>query len=173
MTVHRQTVLPRAPARGQLLVTNAVAEQTRQHLRRFIGDDGRRHEGIVLWAGRTDGAYTFAVAAVAVAADHGPGFVEMPEAAVGAAARAARARGLAVLAQVHSHPGSDTRHSDGDDRLVLMPYEGMFSLVVANYGDGSLDPTHGAGLHQFQQGRWVLIDPVGDSMVIIPTVINP
>ena len=62
------------------------------------------------------------------------------ENATGNASRAARALGLSVVAQVHTHPGRDTRHSDGDDDLVLMPYEGMFSLVVGEYGHGSLLP---------------------------------
>jgi proteasome lid subunit RPN8/RPN11 len=173
MSVRRHTPLPRGPAHGRLLVTDAVAEQTRWHLQRSAGVCGHRHEGVVLWAGRADGPDTVVVAAVAVAAEHGPDFVHIPEAAVGAAARAARAHRLALLAQVHSHPGDDTRHSDGDDRLVLMPYEGMFSLVVGCYGDGPLHPTHGAGLHQFQQGQWVLVDPVDSSFVIIPAMIVP
>jgi proteasome lid subunit RPN8/RPN11 len=112
-------------------------------------------------------------AAVAVAVEHGRGFVHVAEMAVGTAARAARAHGLAVVAQVHSHPEDDTRHSDGDDQLVLMPHEGMFSLVVSRYGDGALHPAQGAGLHQFQDGRWVLIDPVDTSFLVIPAVIVP
>jgi proteasome lid subunit RPN8/RPN11 len=127
----------------------------------------------VLWAGRTDGSDTLIAAAVAVAAEHGRGFVHMAEAAVGTAARAARAHGLALLTQVHSHPKDDTRHSDGDDRLVLMPYQGMFSLVVGRYGDGALHPAYGAGLHQFQDGRWVLVDPVDTAFLVIPAVIVP
>lgn len=173
MSVHRNTLLPRGRARGRLLVTDAAAEQTRRHLQRSAAADGRRHEGIVLWAGRPVGLDTVVAAAVAVAAEHGPGFVHVAEAAVGMAARAARAQGLAVLAQVHSHPEDDTRHSDGDDQLVLMPYEGMFSLVVGRYGDGALHPAQGAGLHQFQDGRWVLIDPVDTSFLVIPAVIVP
>jgi proteasome lid subunit RPN8/RPN11 len=173
MSVYRQTPLSKGPARGRLLVTEVVAEQTRRHLQQSVGGDGRRHEGIVLWAGRSAGPDTIVAAAVAVAAEHGRGFVHTPEAAVGVAARAARAHGLAVLAQVHSHPGTETRHSDGDDRLVLMPYEGMFSLVVGRYGDGALHPAQGAGLHQFQDGRWVLIDPVDTSFVVVPAVIVP
>ena len=79
---------------------------------------------------------------------------------------------LAVVAQVHSHPGSDTRHSDGDDKLILMPYEGMFSLVVANYGDGGLLTSEGASLHQYQDRRWVLITaPTSDTLIIVPPVI--
>jgi proteasome lid subunit RPN8/RPN11 len=155
------------------LVTQVAAEQTSRHLQRSLGADGRRHEGIVLWAGRSAGLDTVVVAAVALAAEHGRGFVHVAEAAVGAAARATRAHGLAVLAQVHSHPGTDTCHSDGDDQLVLMPYEGMFSLVVGRYGDGALHPAHGAGLHQFQDSRWVFIDPVDTAFSVIPAVIVP
>ena len=173
MTVHRQTPLPRGRARGRLLVAETVAEQTRKQLQQSVGADGRRHEGLLLWAGRAHGPDTLIVAAVAVPTDHGRGFVHVPEAAVGVAARSARTRGLAVLAQVHSHPGDDTRHSDGDDRLVLMPYQGMFSLVVGRYGDGALHPAHGASLHQYQDSRWVQIDPIDDSFVIIPAVITP
>ena len=73
------------------------------------------------------------------------------------------------MAQVHSHPGGDTRHSDGDDDLVLMPFEGMFSLVVADYGRGSLLPESGAGLHQYQDGRWVAIDQMEQALVAIPS----
>jgi proteasome lid subunit RPN8/RPN11 len=173
MTVRRKTPLPRRPAHGRLVVTDAVATQTHRLLQQSIGGDGDRHEGAVLWAGRPAGPDTVVAAAVAVAAEHGPGFVHVPEAAVGAAARAAREHGLAVLAQVHSHPADDTRHSDGDDQLVLLPYEGMFSLVVGEYGDGALHPANGAGLHQFQNGRWVWIDPVDTSFLVVPAVIVP
>jgi proteasome lid subunit RPN8/RPN11 len=94
--------------------------------------------------------------------------VRADAAATGAAARAARALRLGVVAQVHSHPGSDTRHSDGDDDLILMPYEGMFSLVVANYGNGSLLPQEGAGLHQLQNGHWIHTDPTEPALLVIP-----
>jgi len=99
----------------------------------------------------------------------GPGRVHLDEHAVGATARSARAHSLGVVAQVHSHPGYDTRHSDGDDQLVLMPFEGMFSLVVADFGRGSLLPAEGAGLHQHQGGRWVKVDE--SALHVIPSLI--
>jgi proteasome lid subunit RPN8/RPN11 len=80
---------------------------------------------------------------------------------------------LSIVAQVHSHPGSDTRHSDGDDDLVLMPFPGMFSLVVASYGAGSLLPGQGAGLHQFQDGRWVLIRRSPRALIVVPAGTAP
>jgi proteasome lid subunit RPN8/RPN11 len=92
--------------------------------------------------------------------------------AMGSVAEKARSYRLAVIAQVHSHPGGDTRHSDGDDDLIFMPFEGMFSLVVASYGNGQVEPRAGAGLHQFQDGRWVAIERTEQSMIIVPTTLE-
>lgn len=166
MTVHRRTPLPVAPARGQLLVAQQVIEPTTNALSASAGPGGP-HEGLVLWLGRTTAATSIVIAMICPQARTGPDFVWLDESAVAAASRAARACGLGVVAQVHSHPGSDTRHSDGDDRLVLMPFENMFSVVVAGYGSGGLHPSGGAGLHQYQDGQWVqLVDD--DAMIIVP-----
>jgi proteasome lid subunit RPN8/RPN11 len=98
-------------------------------------------------------------------------YVFIDEAAVATASRAARNCVMGVVAQVHSHPGEDTRHSDGDDRLVMMPFEGMFSLVVAAYGSGGLHPNSGAGLHQYQDQQWVQLINT-DAMVIVPASVG-
>jgi proteasome lid subunit RPN8/RPN11 len=111
------------------------------------------------------GDLAFVIGAMIPDAHHGPVRVIASERAVGHAARTARRFGLAIVAQVHSHPSDDTRHSDGDDRLVLMPYEGMFSLVIGDYGAGSV------GVHQFQDGRWVQVDPVDEqAFAVVPAV---
>lgn len=165
--VHRRTPLPRAAGRGRILVAAAVATETLAALRSFSGDDGR-HEGIALWIGRRTDADTVVCSMVVPEAEHTWGSVRIGHAAVGRAARAARRMGMVVVSQVHSHPGRDTRHSDGDDKMILLPYEGMFSLVVADYGNGSIFPSEGAGLHQFQDGRWVAVDDGADVMVVVP-----
>jgi proteasome lid subunit RPN8/RPN11 len=168
MPVHRRTPLPIAAAIGKLLVAEQVVTPTLAALRASSGPDGP-HEGLVLWLGRTVATTTVVLAQVCPPARTGGDFVLLDERAVAAASRTARRCGLGVVAQVHSHPGRDTRHSDGDDQLVLMPFEGMFSLVVASYGTGSLDPGHGAGLHQYQDQRWVrIID--SQTMVVVPAV---
>jgi proteasome lid subunit RPN8/RPN11 len=102
-----------------------------------------------------------------------PDGVFTDEAAAGAAARLARAFRLGVVAQVHSHPGSDTRHSDGDDELVLMPFEGMFSLVVGDYGAAGMMPDQGACLHQFQHGQWVLVRQLEPALLPVPAELTP
>lgn len=168
--VHRRRPLPSAPGRGRLIVTEQVAVETVAALRSFCGEDGR-HEGIALWLGRRCDDATVVCSAVVPVAEHTWGSVRIDHAAVGRSSRAARAVGLVVVAQVHSHPDTDTRHSDGDDEMILLPHEGMFSLVVANYGDGSILPAAGAGLHQFQDQRWVAVEDAEHVMVVAPAVV--
>jgi proteasome lid subunit RPN8/RPN11 len=157
MTVFRRTPLPTGPATGRLIVAEQVLAPTTAALQASCADH-RAHEGLVFWLGRTVGSDVIVVAIAVPPTEHRTDGVFVGERAVARTSRSARASGLGLVAQVHSHPGDDTRHSDGDDQLVLMPFEGMFSLVVADYGQGGLLPEHGAGLHQFQQGRWVYID---------------
>ncbi len=172
MTVHRTRPLPEAESRGRLIITQAVEEVTGTALRTFRGLDSR-HEGMVYWAGRREGEDTFILAVLTPKCEHGPYRVMAPATEIGRIARLARAHGLAVLAQVHSHPGDDTRHSDGDDDLILMPFEGMYSLVVARYGDGSVRPEHGCGLHQFQGGRWMRVRPgTSGPLIVVPPVLG-
>lgn len=172
MTVYRLTPLPTAANRGRLIVPASVLSATKAALQQFRGADGR-HEGLVYWMGRRCEQDALAMTAVVPVSDHGPQHVFIAEAEVGRMSRRARSMGLAIVAQVHSHPGNDTRHSDGDDKLILMPFEGLFSLVVGRYGDGSLLPAEGAGLHQYQDRRWVWISPPSpDALISVPPVIH-
>lgn len=155
-----------APAVGKLLVAEQVFAPTRAALQ-ASSHEHRPHEGLVFWVGRTIGADTLVLSVAAVPTDHHRGGVFTNEHTVAATGRAARAGGLGLVAQVHSHPGTNTRHSVGDNKLIVMPFHGMFSLVVADYGRGSLLPAEGAGLHQYQNGRWV---HVTDAMVVVPAL---
>lgn len=152
---------------GRLIVAESILDRTASLLRE-AGDRRPAHEGLVWWLGRHDGRDTMVLGCHRPACRSGPQSVIADEASVGRAARCARAVGLGVVAQVHSHPGADTRHSDGDDDLVLMPFDGMFSLVVADYGRGSLRPEEGGGLHQRQSEQWVLIRQDEPALIVVP-----
>jgi proteasome lid subunit RPN8/RPN11 len=162
--VHRATELPVAPGRGQLLVAEHVLGDTVTALAASKGPDGP-HEGLVLWAGRQMADLTVVTTTVVPETRHGLGHVFMDESQVGTAARLARSRRIGIVAQVHSHPGNDTRHSDGDDKLILMPYDGMFSLVLSRYGTAGFG---GVGVHQYQDGRWCHIIDTTDVITIVP-----
>lgn len=169
--VMRITPLPTAPSAGRLVVSEVVATQTEKELCQFEGKDGP-HEGLVLWLGRRCQKDTLISAMVVPDSRHSLGRVEIDRHAVGRTSRAARAVGLSVLVQVHSHPGWDTRHSSGDDDMVLMPFEGGYSLVVGRYGQDGIAPSPRLGLHQFQDGRWVLVRPVAPAFIVVPTLLR-
>ena len=157
---------------GRLVVAEAVIERTSA----LLEESGTRtppHEGLVWWVGRQVEMDTLVLACYRPPCCSTPQSVRTDEAAAGEASRVARARRLGIVAQIHSHPGFDTRHSDGDDVMVLMPFEGMFSLVVADYGHGSLIPADGAGLHQFQGGRWVLVRQSEPALLLVPAEVRP
>ena len=157
MTVHRLRPLPRGILRGRYRISSSLIHETQQALQEFF-ESGRHeggHEGLCYWAGREDADLTSLEAAVVPAARHGRYGVFVSEAAFAEVARQARAMGLGILAQVHSHPGRDTRHSDGDDDLVVMPFDNMLSLVAPYYGR-TLRAITDFSVHQFQDRRWVL-----------------
>ena len=168
--VHRTRPLPRGPLRGRYRIAQGLIESTRRALQTF-DEAGRHeggHEGICYWAGRESSGLTTLQTAIVPVAHHRRFGVFVSEATFADAARRARAMRLGILAQVHSHPGRDTRHSDGDDDLVVMPFENMLSLVAPCYGR-SLDSIGDFSIHQFQDHRWVLCHPnsVLDSFRIV------
>lgn len=146
-------------------------------LRTFHGEAGGHgypHEGLLFWAGRRVDDVTCVFTAITPASTRQPLGVATDEVAMGDASRTARSLHLGIVGQVHTHPGSDVRHSDGDDDLAFMPFEGMLSIVVPSYGRRGLLPLDGLGVHQFQDGRFVWIEEssAGDSMVVVPSSID-
>lgn len=167
----RTKPLPRARATGPLVVPSHVLDSTVQVMRNCRGDDGP-HEALVFWLGRRIGNDTYVLSAIAPQTEHEPRRVTVDRHEVGAVGRTARQRRLAIVAQVHSHPGDGSYHSDGDDDLILMPHEGMFSLVVAHYGRSGFASSTGFSIHQFKDGRWVLVDNPQATMIVLDPLLH-
>ena len=145
--------------RGRHEIAHGLIASTREVLQTF-DEAGRHeggHEGLCYWAGREEADSATFQAVIVPKAHHERFGVFVSAAAFADAARRARALGFGILAQVHSHPGADTRHSDGDDELVVMPFERMLSLVAPHYGR-HLRSIEDFAVHQFQDHRWVLCD---------------
>ncbi len=168
MTSYRQTSLPVAPLRGRFVLASGLLESTGAALAR-PGPDPEGDEAICYWAGRVVGSATVLTTVVVPRAIRERFRVIVDEGGFGDAARLARSLHLGLLAQVHSHPGATAEHSDGDDRIVTLPFEGMLSVVVPDYGrlPISLATT---GLHQFQDRRWVSVtaSTIGAGIVSVP-----
>lgn len=154
--VHRTRPLPIRRIQGRFILGAGVIAQTRDALLAFAraGSAYGGHEGICYWAGQERGDQTYYERVYVPEANHGPGSVFVDAASYGAIAREARAAGLGLLAQIHSHPGHDTRHSDGDDDLIIMPFPGMLSLVAPYYGR-TLTQLSELSTHQYQSRQWV------------------
>ena len=169
--VYRLRPLPTGDLRGTFILCESIISATDEALARFrlagIQDGG--HEGIVFWAGRELGNCQVFTTVIIPEADHSYARVVLNERAVGASSRAARKHSLQVLCQVHSHPSTIVHHSDGDDDLITMPYEGMLSIVVASHGLNFND-IYETGIHQYQDGRWVLCtsDSVKSNIKVVP-----
>lgn len=165
--------LPTGGLRGRFTIAEAALDAAERLLPTFRGPDGD-HEGMIFLLGRELDDLTIYTSTLAPNADHGEGHVVCAPEDISAAQRGARAAGLGLLAQLHSHPRAGTQHSEGDDDLVLMPFEGMLSIVAPWYGRTGLRPLHGLGVHQYQDGRWVLMTPgsVREKFTIAPQAID-
>lgn len=173
--VYRTRPLPQGDLQGLFFIPEPLIRETREALTSFaifgIHDGG--HEGMAFWAGREDERARYFLQVIIPDADHSEQRVMASREAVGAAARLARANRLGILCQVHSHPGGDSRHSDGDDELILLPFEGMLSVVVPHYSF-EFESLDGASVHQFQQGRWVLCSKpsVRANIILVPSTVD-
>jgi proteasome lid subunit RPN8/RPN11 len=175
LPVYRTRPLPTGDLRRSFLVAESVISATREALVSFAlaGIHDRGHEGMVFWAGREAADFTVLLQAIVPDARHSNQGVMTSANGVGRAARQARSAGLGIVCQVHSHPGADARHSDGDDDLVLLPFEGMLSVVVPRFGI-CFNRIMDSRIHQFQDGQWVLCsaESVSRNFVTVPSGVD-
>ena len=158
--IYRTKPLPVGHLEGEFVIAESVITDTGAALTSFalagLRDGG--HEGLVYWLGRELGHLQVILSVLVPQCDHSARNVMVSRQEVGRAARVARSMNLGILAQVHSHPGQDARHSDGDDELILLPFEGMLSVVAPNYGITMRDLSDLA-IHQYQREKWVWCRP--------------
>ncbi len=157
------------PLQGRFLISEPVITELERVLPTYRGPDGH-HEGIAFLCGFERAGTKIFMTAIFPEADHRPGYVRCDEAQFAAASSAARSCGLGLLAQVHTHPDGRTLHSWGDDDMVRPAYEGMLSIVVPDYGLTGLRPLDSLGIHQLQNGRWILAErsSIRENFLIIP-----
>jgi proteasome lid subunit RPN8/RPN11 len=159
--------------KGRFGIVEMVIDALERWLPTYRGPDGD-HEGIALLCGVELPQLTVFTTAIFPEADTRAGYVRCSEQQFATASAAARRIGLGVLAQVHTHPGGSSLHSLGDDDMVRPRYDGMLSIVVPHYGQRGLRPLESNGVHQFQDGEWVLVEreSLRQGMFIIPGSID-
>lgn len=164
----RDTPLFYSAVQGQFLIVDHVVAETIR-----IFKERSKEEELVFWAGVQLGDKLLICSVVAPKTERTGQSVFISERDFGIASKATRANNVSILAQVHSHPGRFTWHSDGDDNLILFPYDGMLSLVAPNYGHG-ISSINDFSIHQFQNGKWTLgtSDSIKKNVRVISTTVD-
>jgi hypothetical protein len=119
-------------------VPRPVLKKTTKYLRCY----GKQHcEGLLFWSGvQTDGGDIFITTCIYPSiANCSAGHASVDAISGAEVVSETRSRGLIVLAQVHSHPGS-AFHSSTDNCNPFVFSEGFFSIVVPCFGKGGMEP---------------------------------
>ena len=149
-----------------MLLPEAVRDSTLSLLRSF-GTRRAPHEGVVYWLGIETPCPVAVIQALAPNATTGPGYFQTTSRANAEAIGAACELGLAIVAQVHSHPRGWAEHSEGDDERALKPYPGSLSVVVPHYGRGRGDPS-GWGVYRWNGKVFDRFDGPDEAIAVVP-----
>lgn len=84
-----------------------------------------------------------------------------------------RRHGLVRLAQVHTHPGHDTRHSPTDDESAYSRKAGAISIVLSWHAAGDPSPTDGT-VHVHDGHGWRQLSQVDAEafILVIPATVD-
>ncbi|MDH5691227.1 MAG: Mov34/MPN/PAD-1 family protein [Candidatus Bathyarchaeota archaeon] len=134
-------------------VPRPIIKKTTKYLRRY----GKQHyEGLLFWSGiQTASGDAFVTTCIypritSCSAGHArmdaiPGAEVVSE---------TRRRGLIVLAQIHSHPGS-AFHSGTDNCYPFVFSEGFFSIVVPYFGKKGMEPLWKCRIYRYgRDEKW-------------------
>lgn len=94
-----------------------------------------------------------------------PGRFTVTPAAMSQAGKHLRRSGLRRLAQVHTHPGKGTGHSDVDDSEAYSQLPGAISIVLPHYGKRKNNLSD-AGVHLRTEKCWRELDTTEISAVV-------
>src|SRR5262249_24821878 len=117
------------------LLLRSVLDLTRDHLLRHGAED---EEGALCWAGTMVGDLALVTTVLRFAAASSYGAVHVSAESAGLLYAHLHARGLTLLAQVHSHPAM-AFHSSVDERSPHSPEPAFISVVVPYFGDCAFD----------------------------------
>ena len=167
-------LIPPSPIRSHdhvLYVGEDILVTTWRALRDF---SRRVCEGTVRWAGpafQARSCFQIVTTVLVPFQRVAPGLFEIPHEATRAMGDALAADNLVNLAQMHTHPDSDVRHSAWDDERAYSSRDGALSIVWPHYGD-LLPPVELWGVHQCRDRTWVRLTnaEVAGRIVVLPSL---
>jgi proteasome lid subunit RPN8/RPN11 len=98
-----------------------------------------------------------------------PGYFTVSGAAMSKAGKHFRGFGMQRLAQVHTHPGRDVRHSEFDNENAYSQLDGAISIVLP-YHARRRTPVLDCGVHIRLDSGWVRLRPkqIPEQIQIVP-----
>jgi len=117
-----------------LYVSETVLNKTLFLLRTFRDAAGNPHEGIAYWAGVRYKDSLAAMTCVIPDCETGPDFVKVTPMANTVVLEKMGDLGLSLVAQLHTHPGPDTRIDDVDIFYSWKPANSFFYIILPQYG---------------------------------------
>jgi len=151
----------------RVVVPAACADAVQAHLR-AVGRDG--YEGLALWAGVQNGDL-FRVSRTIIPEQQHVRNSDGVCVIIGAAELhrlnvTLYKEKLALLGQIHSHPGR-AYHSDTDDRYAIATTVGCLSLVVPDFARAPFAISRCASYRLDGRGRWMELRPRDASALIV------
>lgn len=136
----------------QLILNSEVIRTIEALLPKKI--QGVYHENVLYLAGQASGSQAVALTVIAPHATTGPRGYDTPPESHREVVERVGDLCLAIVAQVHCHPGAAVYHSDGDDDLAFIKGEGFWSIVVPSYGLQGIRPLTRCGFHCYSGGAF-------------------
>jgi hypothetical protein len=158
----------------KVYITDEVIKKTKDLLLSY-SKQGEYHEGIAYWVGKNTSQGVFILGALTPKAQTTYGSVRVGIVENAQVVSQINKMDLQLVAQIHSHPfRCGVGHSEGDDHMIFMPFEGLISIVVKDYALNGLFPLTKTGVHLFYEGEFVrLSDQQVDTFFkIIPNHID-
>lgn len=156
----------------RLFLTQEFVKQAILLLPKHVNGSG--HENVLYIAGTIDGENRYGMVVVLPDAETGPRFYNTSPASHLAVLEAVSSLDLAIVGQIHTHPGQYVSHSRGDDDLAFTKGQGFWSLVVPFYGTKGFLPLSQCGVHCFQSEEFQILTPEAaqSRVVVLPEVID-
>jgi hypothetical protein len=149
----KEKVLKNRPALPVVYLHESCLLQTTVFLRQKT-DAGISHERVVYWAGKQGVDHLVITTGIAPHAVTSRGSFRTSARANADMIGVLAARGIEIIAQVHTHPGDYVDHSEGDNEDALMPFQGFLSVVVPSYARRGVWPLTRCGVHRFEHGNF-------------------
>ncbi len=162
----RHNIVSRSRSKRTLLISRNILYGTSEI---FAEYSKKQQEAVIFWYGREFEADKIdVVLSLAIPkAEHSSGNYHVPMKEATKVGHAMLEKSLVCLAQIHTHPGTNTTHSDFDDDNAISKRNGFLSLVAPRFGVKPLRDLSDVSIHESWNNNWEILDVKAKSQRIV------